>query len=197
MSPCGAKKINHDERSGIRAIARSGEEATLKPESSKQKYALMTLIALWLALPLTVAGQKPQAPVGTAITTPKPASSPLPKIWHSDATKHDFRVEVTADLFRAEWINIPPTAAKQGAYIRTECRRSGDKWIGQSRIYLPCAPADATAATKACPITARFEVDSITPEKISGRGESLKQFDCAKCQVQKTGWAEFVWVPKK
>lgn len=172
------------------------EDGKLKTTSTERM--LLMMFAAFLAIfPFTAAGQKTAAPPKQGAATAKPANGPLPKIWHSDATHHDFRVEVTADLFRAEWINVPADAAKQGAYIRTECRRSGNKWIGQSRIYLPCVPAAAAAATKACPITTRFEVDSVSPEKISGHGESLKQFDCATCQVQQTGWAEFTWVPKK
>jgi len=167
----------------------------LKPEA--QLLVRMILMAFMLISPFTMAAQKPTAPAKQGATNPKPASSTLPKIWHSDATGHDFRVEVTSDLFRAEWVNIPAAASKQGAYIRTECRRSGDKWIGQSSVYLPCAPGGAPVASKACKITARFEVDSVSPEKISGRGESLKQFDCATCRVQQTAWADFTWLPKK
>jgi hypothetical protein len=123
----------------------------------------------------------------------------LPRIWMSQTTKHEFRVTVDKDLFRAEWVNIPPAAAKQGAYIRSECRRGASKWIGTSSVYLPCAVAGQPTGkdTKTCHISLRFEVDSLTPEKITGRGETLKNFDCGKCQVVQTGWGDFVWVPKK
>ena len=84
------------------------------------------------------AAQKPTAPAHSAAATSKPAGGQLPKIWHSDATKHDFRVEVTNDLFRAEWVNVPPAVAKQGSYIRTECRKAGSKWVGSSRGVISC-----------------------------------------------------------
>ena len=122
----------------------------------------------------------------------------LPSIWVSQTTKHEFRVTIEKDLFRAEWINIPPAPAKQGAYIRSECRRSGSKWIGTSSVYLPCAVPGKPSGKEmnTCHITLRFELDSLTPTKITGRGETLQNFDCGKCQVLKTGWGDFVWVPK-
>jgi len=135
-------------------------------------------------------------------TAPKPAASSAGtagKIWVSQTTHHEFRVKIENDLFSAEWVNIPPTSAKLGAYMRTECRRSGTRWIGTSRVLLPCAkPGEAPGKiTRTCPMTFRFEVDTITPERISGRGESLKELDCEKCEIRETGWAPYVWVPKK
>jgi hypothetical protein len=135
----------------------------------------------------------------SAATTSQPTSGRLPKLWHSTSTQKDYRVEVTNDLFRAEWVNIPPVAAKQGAYIRTECRRAGSKYVGVSRLNMlvdiPGAPAGKN--TKLCSFTVRFEVDSISAEKIAGHGESVHDFDVNTCRVLQAGWAEFTWVPKK
>ena len=126
-------------------------------------------------------------------------SAKLPKVWHSEGSKHDFRVEMGKDVFRAEWVNIPPAAAKQGAYIRTECRRSGAKWVGSSSVNMlfgvPGAPAGKD--TKICHLTVRFEVDSITPEKITGHSEAVKDFDVNTCQLRKSSWGEFTWTPKQ
>ena len=47
-----------------------------------------------------------------------------------------------------------------------------------------------------CPMMLRFEVDFISPERISGGGESLKDFDCASCEVRRTTWRPFTWAPK-
>jgi len=143
---------------------------------------------------LKAGGQAPK-PRKTAAA---PAASPG-KIWVSQTSKHAFRVNIENDLFTAEWINIPPASAKLGAYIRTECRRTGTRWIGTSRIVLACAKSGETPGkvTHACPMMLRFEVEKITPEQISGRGETLKDFSCEKCEVRQTGWAAFVWVPKR
>jgi hypothetical protein len=128
-----------------------------------------------------------------------PLDKPLAKIWHSNASQHDFNVELAGDVFRATWVNIPPAAAKQGAFIRTQCRRSGDKWVGTSSINMLFAVPGAPPGkdTKLCALTVRFEVDSVTPVKIAGHSESLRNFDVKTCRVQQTSWSEFTWVPKQ
>ncbi len=168
----------------------------MRPVGMEWKHALMALLMI---SQFTAAAQKPATPAKSATATSKPASSQLPKIWHSEITKHDFRVEVANDLFRAEWVNIPPAAAKQGAHIRTECRRAGSKWVGSSNISMlfaiPGAPTGKD--TKLCSLTVRFEVDSISAEKITGHSESLRNFDVNACRVQQTSWGGFTWIPKK
>jgi hypothetical protein len=156
-------------------------------------------MVLLLIFQLTSAAQKPAAPAQQAPTASTPTLGKLPKIWSSEITKHDFRVEVANDVFRAEWVNIPAAAAKQGAYIHTECRRTGAKWEGTSRISMLFAVPGAPAGkdTKLCSLTVRFEVDSITPERISGHSEALRSFDVNTCRVQESKWGEFTWVPKK
>ena len=130
----------------------------------------------------------------------KPAASAakagvLPQVWKSVSTGREYRVKVDGDRFTAEWSNIPPKAAKQGAYIRSECRRTGSRWIGTSRILLGCALPDGK--TKMCPMLLRFEVDFVSPDRITGGGEILREFDCGTCQIRKTGWGPFTWTPKK
>ncbi len=168
----------------------------------------ITLLALLVIFPFTATAQKAATntpPVTPAPNTPpatvaaKPVGSELPKIWYSLSSQKDFRVEVTKDLFRADWVNIPPAAAKQGAYIHTECRQAGTKWVGTSRVYQPVAISKDSAVkeTKMCHLTVRFEVDSITPQKITFHSEAMRNFDSAKCQLLQTAWVEFTWVPKK
>ena len=171
----------------------------MRPAGIRWKQRLMTLMALLVLSPSMAAGQKSATPAQTTPATSKPLRGQIPKIWHSETTQHDFRVEVTNDTFRAEWVNIPPAAAKQGAFIHTECRRTGSKWIGRSSMNLlfgiPGAPAGKD--TKVCSLTMRFEVDSISPEKITGHSEALHSFDVNTCRVDQTSVSEFTWVPKK
>jgi len=168
----------------------------LRPAGIEWKPALMGLLVFSL---FTAAAQNPPTPARPATAPSKSSSGPLPEIWHSETTKHDFRVGVTKDLFRADWVNLPPAAAKQGAFIHTECRRSGSKWVGTSSMNLlfsvPGAPAGKD--TKMCSLTMRFEVDSVSPEKITGHSEALHAFDVNTCRVDQTSWGEFIWVPKK
>jgi hypothetical protein len=122
-------------------------------------------------------------------------SGATPQIWKSETTGKEYRVQIDGDRFTAEWSNIPPQAAKQGEYIRSECRRSGTRWVGTSRILVSCPLPDGK--TKMCPMLLRFEVDSISSDRISGGAEILREFDCSSCEVRKTGWGPFTWVPKK
>ena len=171
----------------------------MRPASIEWKEALMTLMALLVISQFAAAAQKQATPAKSATATSKPASSQPPKIWHSEATQHDFRVEVANDLFRAVWVNIPPAAAKQGVHILTECRRAGSKWVGSSNISMLFAVPGAPTGkdTKLCSLTVRLEVDSISTEKITGHSETLRSFDVNACRVQQTGWGEFTWIPKK
>jgi len=171
----------------------------LRTAEIKWNAALVKLMALLVLSPFPGAAQKPLTPAQPATATSKPASGQLPKIWHSQATQHDYRVELTKDLFRAEWVNIPPAAAKQGAYIHTECRRTGSKWVGSTSIKMLFAVPGAPPGkdTKLCSLTMRFEVDSVSPEKITGHSEALHIFDVNACRVQETRWGEFTWIPKK
>lgn len=167
-----------------------------------KKTLIVRNVVLTLAVAAVLAGFAWPAAGGQKAKPRKQAASSAPaagKIWISQTTHHEYRVKVENDLFTAEWINIPPASAKLGAYIRTQCRRLGTRWIGTSRILLPCAKRGEAPGkvTHACPMTLRFEVEKISPEQISGRGENLKDFDCEKCEVRQTGWASFVWVPKK
>jgi hypothetical protein len=164
----------------------------------KCKRALVVMI---LAM-VSVAGAAAQQAGPGAKPTPAPVPldlAKLPALWHSDASHKDFRVVVKGDLFRADWVNIPAAAAKQGAYMRIECRRTGAKWMGSSIVYqgvaVPGAPAGAEV--KMCRLTVRFVVESITPEKITFHSEVMREFDPAACRIQKTEWKEFTWVPKK
>jgi len=147
------------------------------------------------------AAPAPSSTKGKTAETSKGSTVPakLPKLWYSEGTKHDFRVEVTNDLFKAEWVNLPPVPAKRGAYIRTECRRAGAKWVGTSRLNMLFAVPNAPSGqdTKMCELTVRFEVDSVSPEKITGYSENLTDFDVNACKVRNSKWSEFTWTPKK
>jgi hypothetical protein len=147
------------------------------------------------------AAPAPSSTKGATAGASKASTVPakLPKLWRSEATKHDFRVEVTNDTFKAEWVNIPPVPAKQGAYIRTECRRAGAKWVGTSKLNMLFAVPNAPPGKdlKLCELTVRFEVDSISPAKIAGYSEKLTDFDVNSCKVRNSKWAEFTWTPKK
>ena len=172
----------------------------MRSASIECKAALTTMMVLLVIFPFTATAQKPTAPTKPAAATSQPTSGQLPKLWHIDAAHKDFRVEVKGDVFHAEWVNLPAEAAKQGAYIRTTCLRSGTKWVGTSNVLQEFADPKSPAGKdikKMCHLTVRFEVDSITPEKITYHSEVLRDWDYSTCRILRSAWEEFAWVPKK
>lgn len=163
-----------------------------------------SFISLALLSLLCQAGSK--VPAFLAQEAPKPSKSqprkpaPAPgRVWKSKTSGKEFRVWTEKGSFHAEWANIPPEFASKGAYIRSVWRRAGQKWMGESRSYLPCTAGEGKEEHIAnfCHVSTEFEVDSMTDSRLTGRGEALKRFDCSKCQVLEKEWRSFVWVPKQ
>ena len=167
------------------------EENSLRAKQFWQVIILVCGILASTSLQQSSENQTSSKPAGAKSAAKATA---LPQIWKSATTGREYRVKVDGDRFTAEWSNVPPQAAKQGAYIRSECRRSGSRWIGTSRILLPCPLPDGK--TRMCPMMLRFEVDFISSDRITGGGEILREFDCSSCEVRKTGWGPFSWTPK-
>ncbi len=131
----------------------------------------------------------------------KPASTPAQTkdVWVSQTTGKEYHVTVAGDTFRAEWVNISPDLSAHGTYMRTECKKHGEKWIGKTASYLPCSVTD-TANSKIenwCHLETAIEIFSMTPDRITGNGGTLKKFDCMKCQIIEQGSKDFFWTPKK
>ena len=139
----------------------------------------------------------PQAPKPPSLPTPAPAA-PLYPEWKSQTTGNEYRVRVQGDSFYAEWTNLSPDFASHGAYVRTECRRVGSKWIGTTRSRLPCTggPGPKPKVLNWCPLVTRTEIDSIAPDRITGRGQAIRRSDCQSCKLLETEWKDFVWTPK-
>ncbi|MBZ5544103.1 MAG: hypothetical protein LAO07_10550 [Acidobacteriia bacterium] len=140
------------------------------------------------------AGQTAKSKKTTAASA-APASA---RIWKSETTGKEFRVWTEKGVFHAEWVNVPPALTKGGAYIRSELRRTGTKWSGTSQLRLPCESVENNKpVSNWCSLETKMEIDSVSASRITGRGESLKRFDCRTCKMLETGWAGFEWVPKE
>lgn len=134
-----------------------------------------------------------------AASRPVAKSAPTrPVLWKSQTTGNEYRVTIDGATFQAERVNIPKDPSHEGAYVRTTARRRGPKWIGKTEIFLPCALGHGPAINK-CHLTMGFEIREMSSDLIRGRIENpdLSQFDCKTCNVPKTEWKDFVWVPKK
>ena len=130
-----------------------------------------------------------------------PAARPAadrPVLWKSQTSGNEYRVSIEGTTLQAEQVNIPKDTLHQGAYVRTTARRQGQKWIGKTQIFLPCALGHGPVINK-CHMTMGFEITEMGPDLIHGRIENpdLNHFDCKSCNVPKTEWMDFAWVPKK
>ena len=123
----------------------------------------------------------------------------LPDVWRSLTTGKEYFVRMDKSHFYAQWVNLPPAPAQRGAYIHTVCELKGAKWTGASDIFMPCAVGEGKTEKIAntCHLNLKIEIDSISKDRITGRGQSLRQFNCGACKVVETGWANFEWVPAK
>lgn len=120
------------------------------------------------------------------------------RVWKSETTGKEYRVWIENERFHAEWVNIPPELAQRGAYIRSECRRAGSKWIGTSHSYLPCESVEKNKAVRNwCRLLTRIEIDTVAADRITGRGEGVRRFDCQSCKILERVWKDFQWVPKR
>jgi hypothetical protein len=139
------------------------------------------------------------AAVKPADTPPRAAGSNIPndQVWKSETSGKEYRIHIEGNQLHAEWVNVPQEIAQSGGYIRTDCRRQGSKWIGKTKIYLPCAVGHGPILNH-CHLVMGFEIDQLSPRRIAGRVEDpdRSQFDCKSCNAPKTIWKGFVWVPK-
>ena len=142
---------------------------------------------------------QPQQTLGTGRSKPILTAAQLKDIWVSETTGKEYRATVDGNVFHAEWVNMPPELAAHGSFIRTECKRRGSKWVGTSTSFLPCSLSNGSGSKfdNWCHLETTIEIDSITADRISGRGETLKKFDCQKCKILESGTNDFFWSPKK
>lgn len=152
--------------------------------------ALVTLLATGASAP----AQSPAVP-------PAPSEAGTAQVWKSQTTGHEYRVRIEGDVLHADWVNVPPDMARQGAYVRTECRRVGSKWIGttRSRLLLPCTEVtapDGRHPSGWCALVTRTEIDSISPQSITGRAQASRRLDCKSCKLLEAEWKDFSWTPK-
>jgi len=140
---------------------------------------------------------------GTSKPVPETKSASTPAqakdIWVSQTTGKEYHVTVDGDTFRAEWVNMSPSLSAHGTYLRSECKKQGDKWVGKTASYLPCSASNGAGAKidNWCHLETSIAILSMTPDRIVGNGESVKQFDCMKCKIIAQGSGEFFWTPKK
>ena len=141
---------------------------------------------------------RPALSSGLAATLPPSNAAPLSgtSLWRSDTTGNEYRVTIHGDRLVANWVNLPPAAARRGSYIRTACMRKGSKWVGTSAIFIACSLGEGRQehVANTCHLRMKIEFDTVTKNLITGRGQGLTKFDCRTCKVLAAGWGNFKWV---
>ncbi len=155
------------------------------------------LLALIVGLCCGACSHKHNQPAGQQAAPSGQNAKTASEVWKSETTGREYHVRIEGDRFYADWVNLPPVSAERGAYIHTVCQRSGSKWVGTSSIFMPCTEGKGKSEhiANTCHLTVKIEIDSVSKDLITGRGQSLRKFDCQSCKVLATGWGDFKWVP--
>jgi hypothetical protein len=114
------------------------------------------------------------------------------RLWTSLTTGHDYRIRMDGEFIYTEWSNPPVTGT--GVFMRSERRKSGEKWVGKTHAYLPF---QYYAQVRWCSTETGIEISKVTPSRIEGRAESFSGFNARKCEPKGTEWKDFTWIPKK
>ena len=155
--------------------------------------------ALNVALIGLITGVSVASPPQRRETTDKKslAASRFPAQWLSETTGNVYRVVREGEALNAVEENLPRDAVRQGAYVRTELRRAGDKWVGTTRSYLKVTLSRPNEPVQSnwCHLTTRTEMFSISSDRITGRAEAVERIDASHCRILHTQWKDFVWKP--
>lgn len=146
-------------------------------------------------------------------TTSKPAGTSSAglskeKIWTSVTSGRDFKLRVDGEYIYTEWVNLPPQLQTTTAFMRSELKRDGDKWVGKIRSLLPygykssymdfwkTGQQTGTENVNWCTVEVQFEIDKLSDSRIEGRSLAPISFDAKKCKPGKMEWKTFTWIPK-
>jgi hypothetical protein len=149
-------------------------------------------------------------PLGTSWKTVTSPTAGLSngKIWTSVTSGRDFKLRVDGDHIYTEWINLPLQLQTTTAFMRSELKKVGDKWVGKSRSNMPYeykskyfdfwknGQTVGTVNVNWCQLEFDFEIDTLTDTRIDGRGMGFTTIDAKKCKPGKMEWKTFTWIPK-
>ena len=64
---------------------------------------------------------------------------------------------------------------------------------------MPCVVGEGKndKVANTCHLNLKIEIDSVSNDRITGRAQTLKKFNCGACKVIEAGWADFEWAPAK
>ena len=137
-----------------------------------------------------------------------PAGLGAESVWTSLTSGRDYKLRRDEDHIYIEWVNLPPELQATAAFIRSEMKKVGDRWVGTSRSSLPYGYQSSymdfwktgqqmgTENVKWCTSEQQFEILKIEETRIEGRAMHAKSFDVKKCKPGNLEWQPFTWIPK-
>ena len=142
------------------------------------------------------ADAKAQAEAAHAPTVPAPAAITLSageRVWTSIRTGHDFKVRIDGEYIYTQAIDLPPALQSTSAFVRTEFKKVGDKWVGKTYAYLPY---QEKKSTKWCHTEMDMEIDKMSDSRIEGMAPHWSSFNVERCQPENVEMQPFTWIPK-
>ena len=130
----------------------------------------------------------------TASSTPAPVattSAAGERMWTSIKTGHDFKIRLSGDYIYTQAASLP--ADWQSAFIRSELKKTGDKWVGKTYNYLP---GPVKNSVKWCRFETDIEIDEVSDSRIAGMGPHWSSFNVQTCQPEGVEMRPFTWIPK-
>lgn len=118
-------------------------------------------------------------------------------VWTSAADGRDYEVRIDGDYIYVAWVNLPQPLKKSSAFSRSELKKNGDKWTGQTTAYMPFDYQHDATKTIWCRVQVAIEIDKVSASKIQGRSQLPSSFNRKQCQPEEPKWKPFTWIPKR
>lgn|SRR5487761_547533 len=143
-----------------------------------------TLAAICLFSPIVT------VTAGVAFPQAKP---PHESAWVSETSGYHYKVRFNSQAIFADWVDLPTRLQHTPAFMRSELKKTGSKWVGYANGYLPFS---YHGKTRWCQVQSGIEIDRVSPSRIEGRSRAVIRFDAGKCEPEKFEWKPFIWIPK-
>jgi Trypsin-like peptidase domain len=101
---------------------------------------------------------------------PTPAVAREDRIWTSMTSGSDWKVRIEGDFIYAQNVSLPSALQSTTAFVRSEFKKTGNKWVGKNISYLPYS---TLTGQKWCRIETDIELDKVSDSRIEGKGSKV------------------------
>src|SRR5207253_803865 len=102
--------------------------------------------------------------------------------WTSMTTGRDFKVRFDHDYIYTEWVSLPWQLQSTPAFVRSELKKTGDIWVGKTRVNMPCEVQSwAGQNVRWYTIETEMQILKVSDSRIEGRSLAYPAgIDCKK-----------------